>query len=93
MVNPGEYFSNPFCPKSRKLVIWHLDNDSPVCSPRVPPGSSGLKSPRIRQSFVKNLTEFGKSNMADNPHVDLKIRDFSAAKGRIKLNLYFVKSQ
>ena len=84
--------SNASVPKSRKLVIWNLDDDSPGCSPRVPPGSSGLVSPRIRQSFVGNSTKTRKSNMADNQHVDRKIRVLSALKVRSKLNLYFIKS-
>ena len=86
--NHGNNFSDPFCPKSRKLVIWHLDDDPPVCSPRVPPGSSGLISPRIRQSFVENLTKTWKSNMADNPHVDWKLE--ISARQKVELNWIYI---
>ena len=86
-------FSDPLRPKSRKLVIWHLDDDSPVCSPQVPPGSSGLTSPRIRQSFRGEFDQdFWKSNMADDTR-GLKFKDLSAVEVGIKLNIYFIKSQ
>ena len=85
--------SDPLRPKSRKLVIWHLDGGTPVCSPRVPSGSSDLIGPRIRQSFrVEFDQDFWKSNMADETR-GLIFKDLSAMEVGIKLNLYFVESQ
>ena len=88
--NPNyiEIISTILLSQSQGLVIWDMDVDSPVCSPRVPPGSSGLISPRIRQSFVENLTKTWKSNMADNPHVDWKLE--ISARQKVELNWIYI---
>ena len=79
--------------QSEELVIWEIDVDSPVCSPRVPPGSSGSEDLRILTKFCGNSIKIWKSNMADRRISRLTRRDLCAAKRRSKLNLFFVKSQ